>query len=80
MNDEYYNNMKIQYKLIIDEIDDNIENLIYLLKTVEIENINLYQFYLSLNDLINKKSIIENKIKMYKIENNIIDDELFVDE
>lgn len=80
MNDEYYNNMKIQYKLIVDEIDDNIENLIYLLKTVEIENINLYQFYLSLNDLINKKSIIENKIKMYKIENNIIDDELFVDE
>lgn len=80
MNNEYYNNMKIQYKLIVDEIDDNIENLIYLLKTVEIENINLYQFYLSLNDLINKKNIIENKIKMYKIENNIVDDELFVDE
>ena len=80
MNDKYYNNMKIQYKLIVDEINDNIENLIYLLKTVEIENINLYQFYLSLNDLINKKNIIENKIKMYKIENNIIDDELFVDE
>ena len=80
MNDEYYNNLKIQHKLIIDEIDDNIENLIYLLKIVEIENINLYQFYLSLNDLINKKSIVNNKIINYKIENNIIDDEIFVDE
>ena len=80
MNDEYYNNLKIQYKLIIDEIDDIIENLIYMLNNIEIENINLYNIYLNLNELINKKTIIKDKITFYKIENNIVDDELFVDE
>ena len=78
MNDEY-NLLKKQYKLIIDEIDDEIENVKYLFDYVEIDDINLYSIYLKLNDLIYNKKMIKSKIKNYQIENNIVDDELFID-
>lgn len=66
MNDEI-NELKKLHDEIIDEIDDEIENLKYLLDHVEIENINLYQIYLKINELINNKKIIENKIINLKL-------------
>lgn len=78
MNDEY-NLLKKQYVNIIDEIDDEIENVKYLFDHVEIDDINLYSIYLKLNDLIYQKKLIKSKIKNYQIENNIVDDELFID-
>ena len=61
-----------------ENIKHEIENLKYLLDASEIESINLYEIYISINDLITKKRIIKDKIISYQLENNIsLTDELF---
>lgn len=72
--DNEYNNLKRQFEEINKEIEGSLDNIIYLYKNVEIENINLYNLYLSLNELVNKKTTIRNKIIIYKIENNLFED------
>ena len=42
--------------------------LINLLKFEDLENINLYNFYLKINDLLNKRKIIVNKIILNEID------------
>ena len=77
MSDEY-EILKKQYAEISDLLTDEIENLKYLLDASEIESINLYEIYISINDLITKKRIIKDKIISYQLENNIsLTDELF---
>ena len=72
--DEEYNRLNRQFEEINKEIESTLDNIIYLYKNVEIENINLYNLYLSLNELVNKKTTIRNKIIIYRIENNIFED------
>ena len=56
-----------ELKNINDEIDKQKKTLIYMLTNMEIEDINLYNFYLKINDLINKRAIVDNKIKHEKL-------------
>lgn len=72
--DNEYNNLKRQFEEINNEINSKLDSIIYLYRNVEIENINLYNLYLSLNELVNKKTTIKNKIIIYRIENNIFED------
>ena len=72
-----YNNLVKQYNNITDELDSEIENLIYLLENIEIESINLYSIYLKINDLIYNKKMIQNKLNIFKIENNITDSDYY---
>lgn len=52
--------------LILKEIDKNlnkeIKKLVNLLIHEDIENINLYNFYLKINDLLTKRNITKDKI------------------
>ena len=72
-----YNNLVKQYNNINNELDSEIENLIYLLENIEIESINLYSIYLKINDLIYNKKMIQNKLNIFKIENNITDSDYY---
>lgn len=56
-----------QLKQINKDIDINVNNLKYLLNNINIEYINLYEFYLIINDLINRRRLIEQLIKDNKI-------------
>ena len=56
-----------QLKQINKDIDINVNNLKYLLNNINIEYINLYEFYLIINDLINRRRLIEQLIKDNKL-------------
>ena len=57
---------------ILSELDKNINSevkiLIDLLIDENIENINLYNFYLKINDLLSKRTIIKDKIIHLRLE------------
>lgn len=55
-------NLIKEYNNIIDEIDNEIENLKYLLDNIDIDNINLINIHYKFNDLLNKKKDIKNKL------------------
>jgi len=52
---------------INNNIDDCIENLIFLLEHQELKDINLYNIYLELSELSNNKQMIENKLFILKL-------------
>ena len=56
-----------ELKNINDEIDKQKKTLIYMLTNMEIEDINLYNFYLKINDLVNQRKIAADKIKHEKL-------------
>ena len=49
-------------KKINKQIEIERHNLIYMLKNINIENINLINFHYKINDLLIKRNEIENKI------------------
>ena len=57
---------------LLKDLDNELNNernkLINLLKFEDLENINLYNFYLKINDLLNKRKIIVNKIILNEID------------
>lgn len=59
--------------LILEEINNELNNeikkLIDLLLHEDIENINLYNFYLKINDLLNKRTITKDKIIHLRLSN-----------
>ena len=59
--------------LILEEIDKNlneeIKKLINLLIHEDIENINLYNFYIKINDLLTKRNITKDKIIYLRLSN-----------
>lgn len=59
--------------LILEEIDKNlneeIKKLINLLIHEDIENINLYNFYIKINDLLTKRNITKDKIIHLRLSN-----------
>ena len=68
VNQERIDYLEKELKEINDEIDKEKNNLIYMLTNMEIEDINLYGFYLKINDLINQKKIVADKIKYEKLD------------
>ena len=61
--------LEIMLKEINKEIKNEKNNLIKLLQTEEIENINLYQIYLNIKDLLTNRKIISNRLIMDMIDN-----------
>lgn len=59
--------------LILEDIDNELNNeikkLIDLLLHENIENINLYNFYLKINDLLTKRNITKDKIINLRLSN-----------
>lgn len=59
--------------LILEEINNELNNeikkLIDLLLHEDIENINLYNFYLKINDLLTKQNITKDKIIHLRLSN-----------
>lgn len=68
VNQERIDYLEKELENINDEIDKEKNNLIYMLTKMEIEDINLYGFYLKINDLINQKKIIADKIRYEKFD------------
>ena len=61
--------LEIMLKEIDKQITHEKNNLIKLLQTEEIENINLYQIYLNIKDLLTNRKIISNRLIMDMIDN-----------
>ena len=58
------------YDELTEEIENELENLEYLIKTVEVENINLIEIHYKIKSLIIKKDEIKNELLNYNIIRN----------
>ena len=56
------NKYESELKSVTDEIEDEIENLKYLLDFIPIENINFLSIHFKFNELLNKKDYLEKII------------------
>lgn len=70
---ESYDELKKKYEILSDEIENEIENLKYLLDNIQIENINLINIHFKIKDLLSKKEMIKNEL--YDEYNELILDE-----
>ena len=58
------------YDELTEEIENELENLQYLIKTVEVENINLIEIHYKIKSLTIKKDEIKNELLNYNIIRN----------
>lgn len=58
------------YDELTEEIENELENLQYLIKTVEVENINLIEIHYKIKSLSIKKDEIKNELLNYNIIRN----------
>ena len=58
------------YDELTEEIENELENLEYLIKTVEVENINLIEIHYKIKSLTIKKDEIKNELLNYNIIRN----------
>ena len=67
---EQINKLNNFYDELTEEIDNELENLKYLIETVEVENINLIEIHYKIKSLSIKKDEIKNELLNYNIIRN----------
>ena len=68
VNQKQIDFLEQELKNVNAEIEKEKNNLIYMLTNMEIEDIDIYNFYLKIKDLIFQKKLLKNKIFDAKIE------------